>query len=149
MALFLLRLFFWGLGTIASIASLIILKTTAVLIVLFIHLFKLPSMALNNLLDQFAILVRSGVEYLIGLLLNSVWSLISGSFDLITGTAADSVSHTSSVLMELMEDTRGALDDLAEIFPEIFSSASEMVGSVIINLWSYYKDAVGYVMENA
>ncbi|KAJ0971879.1 hypothetical protein J5N97_019838 [Dioscorea zingiberensis] len=149
MAVFLLRMLFWCIGTAASMASLILLKTTAVLVVVFIHMFKIPGMALNGLLDQAAALLRSGVEYMIGLLLNAVWSLISGGFDLITGTATGSVALTSSAMIELMDNTRTALDDLAEIFPEVFSGTSEMVGSFIVNLWSYYKDAVGYVMENA
>lgn len=148
MALLLLRLIFWALSSLTNLATFVIFRGAALLIVALVQLLKVPGVAINGARDQIAGVFKGALEYVLELLRDAIVSLLSSCFELLCSTATGSFQLTTSAITELMEKTKTALDDLAEIFPEVFEGASEMVGNIVLNLWNSYKDALEYIMKN-
>ena len=148
MAIFLLKLILWALSSLASLATFIIFRAVALIVVLFIQLFRVPGLAIEGALEHIAVLLRTAVECVFDLLKDGLVSLISSGVELVSGTATGSISLTTSAVVELTEKMKNAFDMLAEIFPEAFEGMSEMVGKMVSDLWDNYKDAVGYIIQN-
>nr|POF12097.1 hypothetical protein CFP56_08861 [Quercus suber] len=49
----------------------------------------------------------------------------------------------------LVEKTRTSFEGFLNDFPEIMENFTKMVSTVVTDLWNNYKDALGYVTENA
>uniref|UniRef100_A0A1D1XWE1 Peptide chain release factor 1 n=1 Tax=Anthurium amnicola TaxID=1678845 RepID=A0A1D1XWE1_9ARAE len=148
MVVFLLRVLLWAVGELANVVSLAVFRAAGCLIVLAVQAVKAPARAADGMLGQVGSLLRSGLEHLVGLLMDTLLSLLSNAFDLLVDTVTGSFSLTASAAWELVEKTRAMMEGLSEVFPEAFAGIAEMVGKVTGDLWNNFRDAVEYVASN-
>ncbi|KAF5930649.1 hypothetical protein HYC85_031522 [Camellia sinensis] len=149
MVLFLLNLIFTALSTLSNLITKLIFNATAYLIVLMIQAFKVPGEAFQNGLEQVAELIKSLIEYLVGLAADAISNLILSLFNLVVEGVSGSAAATGLVLGGLVEQTRNSLDGLFKDLPDVLGGFKEMISTIISDLWNNYKEAAGYVTENA
>lgn len=80
--------------------------------------------------------------------MDAISALISTMFDYLKEGVTGSASVATSAIGGLIEKTKNSLDRLTD-FPEVFEGASEMVSEMVMDLWNNFKDALGYITENA
>ncbi|KAJ8484094.1 hypothetical protein OPV22_016579 [Ensete ventricosum] len=148
MALVLLRFVFWAIGSLASLASFVVFRGAALLIVALVQLFKMPRQASDDAAEFAGGLIRSATERVMELARDAAVSLTSSLFEALASAAAGSLQLTTSAVAELVEKTRGRLAEMSEVPPQVLEGASEMVAKIVDGLWNSYNDAVGYIMDN-
>ncbi|GAV78210.1 hypothetical protein CFOL_v3_21678 [Cephalotus follicularis] len=148
MVAFIFNFIFSVVTTLANIITRLIFTTTAYLIVLLIHAFKVPGEALQTGMEYVGEVIRACFDYVFELAWEAISTLISTAFDNFVEAVTGSVSVTGSVFGDLVEKTRASLDGLLEDLPEIIGGLSEMIMTIVSDLWNNYKDALGYVAEN-
>ncbi|CAB4291185.1 unnamed protein product [Prunus armeniaca] len=149
MVVFLLKLFFFALSFISNLVSWLIFSGTAHILVLLIHGFRGPGQAIHGTLQQVTEVIKSCSEYFVGLLMEAISALISTIFDYLKEILTGSAVVTTSAIGDLMEKTKTSLDGLLTDVPEVSEGLSEMVFTIVADLWNNCKDAFGYVAENA
>lgn len=147
MAIFAIKFVFWALSTFANLASLLIFRGIAYVLVLAIQGLRAPGLAINTILERAAGGLKAGFEYLLERLSDAIVSLITSGFDLLTEAISGSLSSTGFAIGELVAKTKNSFDDLAKALPEVFEGASEMIGAIVGDLWNNYKDAIAYVLD--
>ncbi|PRQ25432.1 hypothetical protein RchiOBHm_Chr6g0283621 [Rosa chinensis] len=148
MALFLLKLIFFAVSLVSNLVSRLIFSTIAHLLVLLIHGFKLPGQAIHGGLGQVSEAIKSCLEYFLGLIMEAISALISTFFDYLIESVTGSAAVTTSTIWDLLEKTKTSLDALKS-FQEAFEGLPEMIFNIVMDLWNNFKDALGYVVENA
>lgn len=148
MALFLLKLIFFVVSLVANLVSRLIFSTIAHLLVLLIHGCKLPGQAIHGGLGQVSEAIKSCLEYFLGLIMEVISALISTFFDYLIESVTGSAAAATSTVWDLLEKTKTSLDALKS-FQEAFEGLPEMTFDIVKDLWNNYKDALGYVVENA
>lgn len=149
MAVFLLKLIFFAVNALSYLVSRLIFTVTAYLVVLIIQAFKVPGQAAQGALEQVAEAIKGCFEYFLALVMEAISSLISTAFDLLIEAVTGSASVTGSAIGGLVEKTRTSLDELLKDLPDLVDGFSEMISTMLTDLWNNYKDAVGYVTEKA
>lgn len=150
MILVLLKIIFLALTTLSNIVSRIIFTTAASFICLLIQGLKVPGEAAKGALEQVADLIKSCAEYLAEFAFEALSNIVSAIFDLVKEGVYGSLSATGSAIGALVEQTRNSIDGLVKEFvSEVLRGFSEMVSTIVADLWKNYKDAVGYVAENS
>ncbi|EOX93812.1 hypothetical protein QQP08_003508 [Theobroma cacao] len=144
-----LKVLFCIVSTISNLVTRLMFSATAYLLVLLIHAFKVPGEALQGALEQLAEAIKACFEYLLELIIELTSSLISSGFDLFIEAVTSSASVSGAAFGTLVEKTRTSLDELLTDIPEIAEGFSEMISTVVADLWNNYKNALGYVTENA
>ncbi|CAL9056376.1 unnamed protein product, partial [Musa banksii] len=148
MALALLQFVFWVIASLANLASFVVLRGAALLIVALVQLFKIPRQASYDAVEFTGGLIRSALERVTELARDAAVSLASSLFEGLASTAGGSLQLTTSAVAELVEKTKGKLEDMSEVLPQVLEGASEMVAKIADGLWNSYKDAVAYIMDN-
>lgn len=80
--------------------------------------------------------------------MEAISTLISTFFDYLIESVTGSSAVTTSTIGDLLEKTKTSLDALTD-FKEVFEGLPEMIFNMVMDLWNNYKDALGYVAENA
>ncbi|KAK8541593.1 hypothetical protein V6N13_137805 [Hibiscus sabdariffa] len=149
----LLKLVFSIVSTLANLVTWLIFHTTAHCLVLLIHACKVPGESLRGALEQLAGAIRKCFEYFLELVVEQIveltGSLISSAFNLLIGVVASSASASGAALGTFVDNTRASLHELFTDLPEIAEGFSEMVSTVVTDLWRNCMQALGYVKENA
>ncbi|XP_008235437.1 PREDICTED: uncharacterized protein LOC103334274 [Prunus mume] len=148
MVVFLFKLIFFALSFVSSLVLGLIFSATARVLVLLIHGFRAPGLAIHGTLQQVTEVTRSCSEYFVGLVLEAISALVSAFFDYLKQSVTGSAGVTTSAIGDLMEKTKTSLellDGLLTDFPEV----SEMIFTMVADLWNNCRDAFGYVAENA
>ncbi|KAJ4955451.1 hypothetical protein NE237_012234 [Protea cynaroides] len=148
MAVFLLKFVFFTLSSLMNLISALIFSIIGRLTVLVIQGLSVPTQGINGLLAIIRSMIQWIIQYFAELLKDAISSIISAAFDSFKEAITGSVDLTSSAVGEIMEKTRDSLDQLLKDFPEVFEGFSEMVWTIVKDLWNNYGNAVGYVMEN-
>ncbi|KAF3435924.1 hypothetical protein FNV43_RR23016 [Rhamnella rubrinervis] len=146
---FLLKIIFFVLTTISNLVARLIFTTTAYLVVLLIHKFKVSGEAVHGALGQVAEMIRAFSEYLMELVMEAMKTIIYSSYDLLKGGVMVSAAAASLAIWDLLEKTRASLDEKLKEFPEALEGFAEMVSTVAVNLWNSCMGALGYVRDNA
>ncbi|WCJ37939.1 hypothetical protein M5689_019028 [Euphorbia peplus] len=149
MIVFIFRLIFFTINTLSNLISRVILTACAQLLVLFIQAFRVPGQAAHGALQQIGDAIKACFETILELIWEIISSIISSIFDAVIEAIMGSVSVTGSGIGSLVEKTRTSFDDLLKDLPELGQEFSEMVSTLVIDLLNNYKDAFGYVTENA
>ncbi|GFY99405.1 hypothetical protein Acr_13g0008060 [Actinidia rufa] len=149
MVLFLLKIIFLALSTLSNLVSRFVLTATAYLLVLAIHAFKVPGKAAKGAIEQVSDAVKSCAEYLLEVLLEAVSTAIYALFDLLKEGVSGSAVAAGSAIGGLVEKMRNSADGLLKDLPEVLKGFWEMVSTIGTDLWNNYKEAIGYVTENA
>ncbi|KAK8650800.1 hypothetical protein V6N13_140424 [Hibiscus sabdariffa] len=145
----LLKLVFSVVSALANLVTWLIFNTTAYCLVLLISAFKVPGVALHVALEKFAESIRTCLEYFLELIVELTGSLISSGFKLLMDALTSSVSASGATFGELVEKLRTSLQESLTDLPEITEGFSEMVSTVVSDLWKNCMQAMGYVTENA
>ncbi|KAA8550573.1 hypothetical protein F0562_002257 [Nyssa sinensis] len=140
---------FMAVSTLSNIISRIIFTATAYLLVLVIQSFKVPGQAIQGALEQLADVIKAFLEYFLELVLEVISTSISGLFDIITEGVSSSAVAAGTAIGGLVELMRTWLDGLLEGLPVAVEGFLEMISTMVTDLWNNYKDAIGYVTENA
>ncbi|KAK9992966.1 hypothetical protein SO802_022669 [Lithocarpus litseifolius] len=148
MVVVILKFIFLAIITLANLTTKLFFTSIANLIVL-IHAFKVPGEALQGALEQVGEALKGCLEYVLELLIEVIKTIISTVFEALINGATGSAAVTGSAIGGLVEKTRTSFEGLLNDFPEIIEGFSEMVSTVVSDLWNNYKDALGYVTENA
>ncbi|URE12257.1 hypothetical protein MUK42_22061 [Musa troglodytarum] len=148
MALVLLQVVFWAIASLASLASFVVFRGAALLIVALLQLFKIPRRASYDAVEFAGGLIRSALERVTEHAWDAAVSLASSLFEALASAAAGSLQLTTSAVAELVEKTRSKLEEMSEVPPQVLEAASEMVAKIADSVWNSYKDAVGYIMDN-
>ena len=149
MVLFLLKFLFLALSILSNLVSRFLLTAIAHLLVLAIHAFKVPGEAAKGALEQVSDAVKSCAEYLLEGLLEALSDAISTLFDLLKEGVSGSAAATGSAIGGLVEQMRNSVDGLLKDLPEVLEGFSEMVSTIVTDLWNNCREAIGYVTENA
>ncbi|KAM1106979.1 hypothetical protein ACFX2B_003752 [Malus domestica] len=113
---------------------------------------KAPGQGVHGMLQLVTEVIRSCSEYFVGLVMEAISAIISTFFDFLKGSVKGSAGVTTSAVVDLVEKTKTtleSLDGLLTDYPEISEGFFEMVYSIVNDMWNNYKDAFGYVTENA
>lgn len=148
MALVLLQFVFWVIASLANLASFVVLRGVALLIVALVQLFKIPRQASYDAVEFAGGLIRSALESVTELARDAAVSFASSLFEALASAAVGSLQLTTSAVAELVEKTKGKLEEMSEVPPQVLEGASEMVAKIAEGLWNSYKDAVAYIMDN-
>ncbi|XVF21325.1 hypothetical protein REPUB_Repub12eG0081300 [Reevesia pubescens] len=148
LALF-LNLIFFVVSTLSNLVTRLIFSATAYIVVLLIHAFKVPGEALQGALEQLAEAIKACFEYFLEMIIELTGSLISSVFDLFIEAVTSSAAISGEAFGTLVEKTRTSLEELLTDLPDIAEGFSEMISTVVTDLWNNCKDALGYVTENA
>lgn len=148
MMVFILKFIFLAIITLSNLISKLLFTSIANLLVL-IQAFKVPGEALQGGLEQVGEALKGCLEYFLELLIEVIMTIISTVFDVLINGATSSAAVTGSAIGGLVEKTRTSFEGLLNDFPEIMENFTEMVSTVVTDLWNNYKDALGYVTENA
>lgn len=149
MVVFILKFIFLAISTLANLITKLFFTSIANLIIVLIHAFKVPGEALQGGLEQVGEALKGCLEYILELLIEVIKTIISTAFDAVINGATGSAAVAGSAIGGLVEKTRTSFEGLLNDFPEIMEGFSEMVSTVVSDLWNNYKDALGYVTENA
>ena len=147
----LLQIIFFVFTTISNLVSRFIFTTTAYLVVLLIHAFKVSGGGIRGALEQVVEVIRAFSEYLMEVIMEAMITVISSSFDLLKGGVTESAGVTIVAIWGLLEKTRASLDEKLRVFPlpEALEAFAEMVSTVVVNLWNNCMDALRYVIDKS
>lgn len=145
----LLNIIFSTLSALSNIFSRIIFSLIAYLFVLIVQAFKVPGEAAKGALEQVAEAIKACLEYVLELLIEVISTIISTLLDSLKEGIVGSAVATVAVIGGIVEATRTSLNGLFENLPDLVESFSEMISTMMLDLWNNYKDAIGYVTENA
>ncbi|GMY33834.1 Anti-sigma-I factor RsgI6 like [Fagus crenata] len=149
MAVFLLKIIFLAISTLSNFITRLFFTTIANLLIVLIHAFKVPGESMQGVLEQVGEAIKGCLEYFLELLIEVIKTIISSVFDALINGVTGSAAVTGSAIGGLVEKTRTSFEGLLNDFPEIIEGFSEMISTVVTDLWNNYKDALGYVTENA
>ena len=149
MVVFLLKVIFLAISTLANFTTRLFFTAIANLLIVLIHAFKVPGESMQGVLEQVGEAIKGCLEYFLELLIEVIKTIISSVFDALINGVTGSAAVTGSAIGGLVEKTRTSFEGLLNDFPEIMEGFSEMISTVVTDLWNNYKDALGYVTENA
>ncbi|KMT05557.1 hypothetical protein BVRB_7g168040 [Beta vulgaris subsp. vulgaris] len=145
----LVTLVFSLISTVSNIITKVIFSTTAYFLVLIIQGLKVPGEATKGILEQAAETFRSVLEFVFGLIIELISTIISKVFDAIKDGIIESITSGSSAVGDIIEQTKTSFEGLLNDVPEITLGFSEMIFTLISDLWNNCMEALGYVQENA
>lgn len=150
MVFFLVRFIFLAITALSSLVSRLIFSTTAYLLVLIIQGCRLPGQAVQGGLQLIADAIRACFEYVLQFIVGEISSSATAALDLLIKGISGSAVLTGSALGGLVEKTRASLDGVLEnSLSQLAEDFRQMISTIMTDLWSNYKDAVGYFTENA
>jgi phage-related protein len=149
MVIFLLKFIFLAITTLSNLISRLFFTTVANLLVLVIYGFRVPGEAMQGVLEQVGEAIKGCLEYVLELVVEVVKYFISSFFDALIAAVTGSAAAAGSAAGDLVEKTRTSLEGLLKDLPEVMEGFLEMVSTIVSDLWNNYKDALGYVTENA
>ncbi|KAL9228356.1 hypothetical protein vseg_003946 [Gypsophila vaccaria] len=145
----LFNLVFYTISAFCNVITKVIFSTTAYFVVVMLQSFKVPGEATMGLLEQIAGIIRSILEYVLELLVDVITTVISTIFDKIKDGIVESIVSGTSTAGELIEQTRTSLEGLLKDVPEIIQGFSDMIVSLVSDMWNNYFEAIEYAKENA
>ncbi|KAB2020908.1 hypothetical protein ERO13_D07G096300v2 [Gossypium hirsutum] len=149
MLVLLLKFVFSLVTTLSNLVTRSIFIATAYVLVVLIQAFKVPGEALQVALEKLADAIKVCFEYFFEMIVELMGSLISTVFDSFVDAVTTSASVSGEAVGILVEKTRMSLQELLTGLPEIAEGFSEMVSTVVTDLWNNCMQALGYVTENA
>lgn len=135
--------------TIWSLVIRLIFNTIAYTIVLLIQGLKGSGEGTLGIFQQVAEVIRACFEFFLQFIVDSINSIVSSVFDVLKDTILGSMAATGSVATELGEKLKDSFEEYLKQVPELFEELSDMMSNMVAELWNNYKEAVGYVTENA
>lgn len=135
--------------TIWSLVIRLIFNTIAYTIVLLIQGLKGSGEGTLGIFQQVAEVIRACFEFFLQFIVDSMNSIVSSVFDVLKDTILGSMAATGSVATELGEKLKDSFEEYLKQVPELFEELSDMMSNMVAELWNNYKEAVGYVTENA
>lgn len=135
--------------TLCSLLTRLIFNTIAYTFVLLIQGLKSSGEGSLGIFQQVAEIIRACFEFILQLLIDSIISIMSSMFDVVKDTITGSVSATGSIGAELAEKLKSSFEESLKQVPELFEEVLEMMSNMVTEMWNNYKEAVGYVTENA
>lgn len=150
MVFFLVRFIFLAITALSSLVSRLIFSATAHLLVLIIQGCRLPGQAVQGGLQLIADVIRACFESVLQFIVEKICSSAAAALDLLIEVISGSAALTGSALGGLVEKTRASLDGVLEnSLSQLAEDFRQMISTIMTDLWSNYKDAVGYFTENA
>lgn len=83
------------------------------------------------------------------MIVESVSYMVTTMFEIVKEGVTGSVDVFGQILVTLSEKMKTSLDESMEYVSDMSGEISEFVTNMVAELWNNYKEAVGYVMENA
>ena len=145
MLVLLLKIVTFFVVNVWSLLTRLIFNTIAYAIVFLIQGLKAPGEGLHGIFQQVAEVIRACLEFMLEQIAESINYLISKVFDILKDSITGSVAVTGSVAGGLAEKLQESLKQV----PELLQELADMISNMVTELWNNYKDAVGYVAENA
>ncbi|XAR58759.1 hypothetical protein NMG60_11014289 [Bertholletia excelsa] len=149
MVLFLLNFLFAAVSSVWNVLTWAIFTATAHFIVIVIQSFKTSGEFLLGGLEQVGELIKGLVEYIFGVLIDTISTVVSTVFQsLVEGVSgmAAGVAEAAGVLTGIAQ---GSAEGVLGPVLEVVSGFVEMITTMVSDLWSNYQEAVGYVQENS
>nr|CAD1836549.1 unnamed protein product [Ananas comosus var. bracteatus] len=147
MVVLILNLVFWSLTSFLNLVTFALFRGLALLIVAIVQLLKLPGQALDEVLDHVAGAMRVAQGYAFELAVDALRSVVSGLLEALHGLVTGAVELALAAVKEIAEKGSAGVEQLAETAPEVFEGAAEMLGRIVVSVWSNYWDAVRYIMD--
>ncbi|GAA0169158.1 hypothetical protein LIER_23702 [Lithospermum erythrorhizon] len=149
MLILLIKIILSFISTFLSLVCSLILASISRFLVLFIQAFRVPGQAIQGILDILANIIKSWVEYLVEILLKAIYYVISSMFDHLVEAISGSAVSTGSTIVELVGKLRETFESLFIEAPEVGEVTTNLITNLLENLFDNYKDAIGYILENA
>lgn len=143
------KLIVWCLTTIIDVATFVVFRGAASLIICALKLLSAPGIALGGLLDNLRSIFSTIGEYVFALLWDFISSVISGFFEFVTGTVTGSFELMLDAITELMQLSKEGLEELFSLIPEIFEGLSEIIGKLVVSVLDNCQDALGSIFEKS
>lgn len=146
MVIFLVKFIILAINAFARL----FLVAIANLLVLSIQALKVPGEAIQAALDQVAEVTKWCFEYFSEFLIEAVKTLISSVFDVLANGVSGSAAFAGSAIGGLVEQTRSSFEELLkDVLPKVMEGFSEMMSTIVSDFFNNFKDALGYVTQNA
>ncbi|KAI4356338.1 hypothetical protein L6164_000368 [Bauhinia variegata] len=145
----LLKLVIFASATLWSFLTRFIFSSIAFLLLMFIQAFKVPGEAIHEGLRQIAEIIRACLEFVLEMMMEAISFLLSKVFDAIKDSIAGSLEVTGSVAGGLAERMKASLDEILKDLPELWEDISDFISKMVADFWENFREAVGYVTENA
>ena len=149
MALPLLQFVLWATGSLACLASAVVIRAATAALIAFVNLFKILGEACNDAVELARGLLWWALQCMLELVRDVVMSLVSSLLEALTSVVAGALRLTVSAVAELPATSRSALDALAEAFTQVFDGVLQVLVAIGESRWSNCWDAVEYIMEKA
>lgn len=149
MLVLLLKLITFIVATLWSLLTRLIFNSIAHTIVLLIQGLKSSGEGSLGIFQYVAEIIKACFEFILQLIIESINSILSSMFDVLKDTITGSVSATGSMAAEIAEKLKTSFEESLKHLPELFEEVLDLMSNMVTELWNNYKEAVGYVTENA
>ncbi|URD86012.1 hypothetical protein MUK42_27204 [Musa troglodytarum] len=147
MALPLLQFVLWATGSLACLASAVVVRAATAALITFVNLFKILGEACNHAVELARGLLGWALQCALELVMDAVMSLLSSLLEALTSVAAGALRLTVSAVAELLATSRSALDALAEAFTLALEGVMQVLVAIGESIWSNCRDAVEYIVD--
>ncbi|GAB2214651.1 hypothetical protein Droror1_Dr00019011 [Drosera rotundifolia] len=145
----LFKFIFFTLNSVSNLIFRIIFTTIAHVVVLTIHGLKVSGETTMGILQEVSGFMKSILEYVVGLIFEAMNEILLTTFNLVKDGIVEALSVTSSIVGGLIEMAKGSLEGLLSDVPEVANGFKDMVSTFVSDLWNNYKEAMGYIKDNA
>ncbi|KAK7345254.1 hypothetical protein VNO77_15849 [Canavalia gladiata] len=135
--------------TLRSLLTRLIFNTIAYTIVLLLQGLKGSGEGSLGIFQQVAECIRGCFGFILKLIIDSIHLLISEVFDILKDSIKGSAAASGYMAAELGEKLKTSIEESLKQVPELFQDFSNTKAKMVTELWTSYKDVVGYVTENS
>lgn len=149
MALASLKLVLDGFLSLVDVASLVLFKGTAVLLLLLLWVLRLPGLVIYSFLRHVRHSVTELLEFVVSLIKDVLVSIVRGDGTTTTAAAAAAAfNSTVAQVKDVSVKVGGVFGSAAEAFPGLLAGGTKMVAKVVVNIAKNVVEAVEYLSQN-
>lgn len=144
----LVKLALWLLGSCVEIATLVLLRGLALLVVGVVQLVRMPGQAANVALEAIRDALGAAGEFVFGVVWDVAVAVVSAFLEFVWSVAAGAAELAASAVVEILEAARDGGEEAAKALAEALEVAAEAVAGMVVKLWENYMDALRLALEN-
>ena len=147
MALASLKLVLDGFLSLVDVASLVLFKGTAVLLLLLLWVLRLPGLVIYSFLRHVRHSVTELLEFALSLIKDVLVSIVRVDGTTTTAAAA-AFNSTVAQVKDVSAKVGGVFGSAAEAFPGLLAGGTKTVAKVVVNIAKNVVEAVKYLSQN-
>ncbi|KAJ4814812.1 hypothetical protein LUZ62_027378 [Rhynchospora pubera] len=141
------KLIVWCLTSLIDLATFVVFRGGATLIICMFQLLRAPGIALGGLLDNLRSIFSAIGEYVFELIWDILSSIISGFFEFVNDVITGFFDHIFNAALEMMQLSKEGLEELFNLITEIFGGLSEIFSKLVVSILDNFQEAISSILE--